>query len=467
MKKHLLIVSLLISALAQATIINVPGNYPTIQSAILATVDGDTILVEPGIYYENLNFRGHNIVVTSRYYLNRDTAFIKSTIINGSQPTNSDTASCVIFNSGEDSTTVLQGFTLTGGTGTKWLDIHGAGTYREGGGVIIELCSPTVQNNLIIYNTTSSGAGVQSAGGGGMRIGDGHPLVRNNVIAFNTGRYGAGVVLNYSGVLMENNIIAYNSGGQDYGGAGVWAAGSLLNHGKLLVNNTIVNNHCTSIGGGLYINGTSLSVVNSIFWGNTASNASSSQIRLANGGTVGVAYDDIQGGWAGTGIINTDPLFTDSVSFYLPSNSPAADAGDTAAVNNDAENLSLPGNALFPSMNTLRNDMGAYGGPYVTLLPELYFMPAGIEEQKLFDSFLQVYPNPAAGYFNVEYLLIKNSAVEISFSDIAGRILFAILSKDQAGFISHSFNIKQFKSGIYFMNVKSGDASASRKIVVE
>ena len=118
MKRELLSISFIVASfLCKATIINVPANYPTIQAAILATANGDTVLVAPGTYFENLNFRGHKIVLTSLYYLNKDTSFIKSTIINGSQPSNPDTASCVIINSGEDSTTVLQGFTLTGGGG--------------------------------------------------------------------------------------------------------------------------------------------------------------------------------------------------------------------------------------------------------------------------------------------------------------------------------------------------------------
>jgi len=44
-----------------ATIINVPDNYPTIQEGIDTSTDGDTVLVQPGTYYENINFNGHNI----------------------------------------------------------------------------------------------------------------------------------------------------------------------------------------------------------------------------------------------------------------------------------------------------------------------------------------------------------------------------------------------------------------------
>ena len=50
---------------ADATIIHVPTDQPTIQAAINAAVNGDTVQVSPGIYHENINFMGKAITVTS------------------------------------------------------------------------------------------------------------------------------------------------------------------------------------------------------------------------------------------------------------------------------------------------------------------------------------------------------------------------------------------------------------------
>ena len=48
-----------------ATTLNVPGTYATIQAAIVAAADGDTVLVAPGTYDERIDFLHKNITVQS------------------------------------------------------------------------------------------------------------------------------------------------------------------------------------------------------------------------------------------------------------------------------------------------------------------------------------------------------------------------------------------------------------------
>jgi hypothetical protein len=359
----MVLAALLLFLPLQAEVINVPGDLPTIQAGINAAVDGDTVLVEPGTYTENINFLGKGIVVGSRYILERDPGYIETTVIDGGNPADPDTASCVLIISGEDSTAVLEGFTLTNGTGTVWTDEHGAGDYTEGGGLLIQAAAPTIKHNIFINNeAVRRPPGVISAGGGAIRCG-GNPRILNNIFYANEGRYGGGIVLNYSGAVIKNNLIAHNTGGQDFGGSGLWILENSIAP-KIIENNTIVENTSSLNGGGVLVWATSITLSNNIIWGNTAPQGP--QIHLRQGATVAVRYCDVEGGWSGEGNIDLPPSFMEN--YLLTSVSPCIDAGDTSAVYNDPEDPFQPGQARWPAQGSLRSDIGAYGGRGAALL---------------------------------------------------------------------------------------------------
>src|SRR5437016_11786219 len=90
---------------ARAATINVPASQPTIQAAINAASNGDTVLVAPGTYRENINFMGKAITVTS-------SSGPSVTTINGGAA-----GSVVTFTSNEGTNSVLSGFTITNGLG--------------------------------------------------------------------------------------------------------------------------------------------------------------------------------------------------------------------------------------------------------------------------------------------------------------------------------------------------------------
>src|SRR5215208_1774905 len=324
--------------------INVPADYRSVQQAIDSARRGDTVLVAPGRYFENISFRGKDIVLTSHFALGGDTSFISRTVLDGSRAANPDTASVVIMDHELDSTAVLQGFTITGGTGTVWLDPKDKVYFREGGGVLCEFGSPVIRYNVIENNEASDttpakgGTKVVSAGGGGIRCGFAEPTIENNVIRGNRGRYGAGVVLFHTSATVRNNPVVRNvSASADTNPRAM--------RGKA--------------GGMIYANSVSV-VRNNIVWGN----------RQAMGGQVGfppgmqptMTHNLVQGGGvAGAGNIDADPLFADTISYRLSPRSPAVDAGDPRSPS-DPANGTRKAAAAAPALGAVRADLGAYGG---------------------------------------------------------------------------------------------------------
>lgn len=445
---------------------NVPAQYSTIQAAINAAVNGDTVLVAPGTYLENINFRGKNIVVTSNYFLTNDPQIINSTVINGSTPVHTDTASCVIIANYEDSTTVLQGFTITGGTGTLWDDEHASGNrYREGGGILIQYSKPIIQNNIIRNNfATNLAGGAVGAGGGGIRMGDSNPTVINNIIMQNQGRYGPGIVMNYSGGTFKNNIICLNSGGQNYGGGGAfWILSNSPAGPRIIENNTIINNTTISGCGGLTIQGSTVSLKNNIIRGNTSTN--SNQIDYS--GAVTVSYCNIQGGFPGTGNLNVDPLFADT-NYILQNSSPCIDKGDSGTVYNDIPDPVNPLNAKYPSKGTLRNDIGAYGGPLAALLTNqligVQIYSAEIPQRyRLY----QNYPNPFNPVTKIKFDLPKSGFVKLIVYDILGKQVSIIVNEHlSSGSYTADLNASVLSSGIYFYTLQSGDFITTKKMIL-
>ena len=433
--------------------IHVPADQPTIQSGIDASVDGDTVIVDAGEYFENINLHGKNILLTSHFYETLNYAEIENTIINGSTPADPDSASVILIISGENAGCIVQGFTIAGGAGTKWLDEHGAGTYREGGGILMQYSSPTIRYNYIMNNIVNNYEGVLSTGGGAMRCGDSDPLIENNIIINNEASgYGGGLVFNYCNhPVVRNNIIAYNSGGNDYGGGGIWATGDNSSQTIDLINNTIVRNTATGSGtyggkgGGVFTFTVTVELINSIVWGNQQTTFGP---LYTIGGNIQTAYSDIEGGYDGIHNINSDPLFADTIMcFLLDTLSPCIDAGNPDIGYEDIPGDLIPEMALYPSRGDLKNDMGAYGGPKTILISDcIISKPTGVTSIPLNN--FHLYPNPANDYI---------------IADLSGNYIFELTSITGNKVLSVNGNGKEiidispFDAGMYFYKIKGGD----------
>ncbi len=187
-----MLILFLCTGILSATIINIPVDYPTIQQGIDASQNADTILVQPGMYVENINYNGKNITVGSLFLTTADTSYISQTIIDGNQ-----SGSVVTFESGEDTTAVLFGFTVQNGLGN---DTHP----YTGGGITCHYSSPHLQNLIVSYNDSDyTGGGIACY----------CPSIRIDevVVCNNSASMGGGISIICSCVEMYNCTIANNN----------------------------------------------------------------------------------------------------------------------------------------------------------------------------------------------------------------------------------------------------------------
>lgn len=180
MKKTTVItVLLLVSISMLADILTVKqdstGNYIIIQDAIEAAKTGDTVLIWPGIYYENIDFIGKSITVGSLMITTGDQSYKYNTIIDGNH-----NGSCVVVMMYIDDA-VLHGLTLQHGSGFAF-----ESPWTKGGGVFIYEYSSLDIINCIIKDNFASG------GGGGIFTLGGCNLYLTGTSIFNNRSYGSG-----------------------------------------------------------------------------------------------------------------------------------------------------------------------------------------------------------------------------------------------------------------------------------
>ena len=289
----------ILSTFLAATIINVPGDQPTIQEGINVAVDSDTVLVQPDTYFENINYNGKNITVASLFLTTQDTTYISQTTIDGDS-----SGSVVTFTNGEDSTAVLCGFTITNGSVT-----NGGGIY------CYDYSSPRIENIIITGNSAAN------SGGGILCYAYSSPSLQNVAISSNSASNSGGGIFcfSYSSPSLQNVTISGNSAANSGGGISCW------NNSAPSFNNVTISGNSADDGGGIYCtNNSSPVLINSILW-----NDSPQEIYISSG-SVTATYSDIQGGWTGTGNIDDNPLFVDPANgdYHLDDNSPCIDAGD-------------------------------------------------------------------------------------------------------------------------------------------
>jgi hypothetical protein len=262
-------------AAATAAVLQVPGQYPTIQAAIAAAAPGDTVQVGPGTYPETIDFLGKAITVVS-------TQGPAATVIDAGSHDR-----VVYFQHGEGPGSVLQGFTIQHG--------RPADSSDTGGGILIKDASPVVRGNVIAWNYACDGGGGISASGPALIVDN---VIKGNIS--NCGGSDGGGITASNGVRMIGNTISFNFADQGGGVGGGWA---------LLESNRIEFNVGLDSGGGIFAMGGGVAggdVVQNLIRGNSVSG------NGGGGGGGGGMYVFLGSGTPPQRIVNN--TFADNVS---------------------------------------------------------------------------------------------------------------------------------------------------------
>ncbi len=397
-----------------AATITVPGAARTIQQAIDAARDGDLIEVGPGIYQGpgnvNLQMRGKSITVRST------AGATKTTILcgDGSQ------ARGFYIHEGEGPGCVIQGFTIQAGAEKTAARPDLSGLGPGGGGILCEKSSPMIVGCRIRGCLAQMGGGIACAGGSptlvdctivncaatsGQGMGGGIAVVRQAnvrlircVIEGNraaAAALGGGLYVANSTVEVRDCRIVGN-GSSDLGagggvcgegpgleitlrqtliagnlaqaGSGVWTTGD---PGLLSLRNcTVADNKLTGpaalAAGGISAEGCRVTITNSILWGNQGQPL---QFGTSSAGCQ-VTYCNVQGGCAGQGNLNLDPLFVapESRDYHLRSQAGRLDPATGLVVADKVHSPCIDaGDPQDPLLYEVPGcggqiDQGAYGG---------------------------------------------------------------------------------------------------------
>ena len=300
---------------------------------------------------------------------------------------------------------------------------------EHGGGIKVSSGTLTMERCKIESNQVSSAYKY----GGGVYVGSSANMIANNCLfdANIAGKYGGGFYCEQSDIVtLSNCIILKNSTkGLASGGGGISMDRCLITlnnclitknktgnlggsairfgfQGHAVITNCVVANNTCPYKGVINLDGSSSSanIRNSIIFLNNQSNINTGP------GTANIEYSCVEGGFTGTGNIDTNPQFTNpnqgNYTLISPS-SPCIDAGDPDSQYNDG--------CIPPSLGDVRNDMGLYGGPGICEWNITPSTPVVSATEKVYCDKVVVTWNKVSGALN--YDVLRESTLLTNITD--------------------------------------------------
>ncbi|RMD99648.1 MAG: hypothetical protein D6816_14660, partial [Bacteroidetes bacterium] len=249
-----------------------------------------------------------------------------TTILSGNIGTSAatDNSYHVFYNTSNDATAVLDGFTISDGYA------NGGSNNNFGGGMYNDKASPTIKNCTFASNTAYYGGALYNVGTSSSNA---SPDLISCAFKGNLAFYYGGALYNqnYCSPTISNSLFSGNKANNNRGGA------IYVNSGSPTITNCTFAANYGYYGGAIYNNNATTNVKNSIFWGNYLYQV------YRGGGTLTVNYSILQNssGISGNvGNLNANPLFvslpsytsapTTAGDFHIQFPSPALNTGTSS-----------------------------------------------------------------------------------------------------------------------------------------
>ena len=427
----------------------------SIQAGLDFCAAGDTVLVGPGLYYENIIWPYvQGLKLISEH--GPDTTIIDA-----------QNSGSVIYLSlmPEDSTAVINGFTLRNGetwqgggiysvggkatisgniiTGNicHWPTGESHGPPPRGGGIYTEWSSPLITNNIITNNTADEGGAISCL----CDAANIAPTITRNTIALNSAHIGGGIEIihPFTMTVVRENIISSNTA--DYGG-GI-ACYYVFNPLLTIAKNTIIGNSADSAGGGIWCYISSRPFIDSC----TISENINDGIYSGYFSSPVIRYNNITDN-EGCGVRNVDATLVvlaennwwgHATGPYNPLTNPAG-LGDTVSHFVDYDPwLTSPGTQEF------------------------------VRKQPV-DAHLRVEPNPFRKLTTVSFCIEQSAkSIALRIYDISGRTVRELPCtlphapcSMQISWDGTDQTNRELPSGVYFVRLKAGDYTETEKTLL-